>query len=126
MADAVVVVHFAFVVFVAIGGVLAWRWPKLIWAHVPAVVWGVAIVTIGFDCPLTPLEKYLRRRGGEGDYEGGFIDRYVENVVYPDRYTPLLRAGAAVLIAMGWIGFALRHWRRHEPLVSSAGDGPST
>ncbi len=57
LADLVVVIHLAFIVFVAVGGLLAWRWPQLVWAHVPVVVWAVAIVAIGFTCPLTPLEK---------------------------------------------------------------------
>ncbi len=115
LADAVVVVHFAFVVFVAIGGVLAWRWPRLLWLHVPAVIWGVGIVTVGYDCPLTPLERHLRRLGGDEPSGAGFIDRYVEGVVYPEQYTPLLRALAAALIVVGWTGAAIRA-RRSEAL----------
>jgi hypothetical protein len=111
LADAVVVVHFGFIVFVAVGGLLAWRWPWVLWVHVPAVVWGIGIVAVGYDCPLTPLEKYFRRLGGEEGYRAGFVDRYVEDVVYPDEYTPHLRALAAVLIAAGWAGALLR--RRH-------------
>jgi hypothetical protein len=113
VADAVVLVHFGFVVFVAVGGLMAWRWPRLLWLHVPAVAWGLGIVTIGYDCPLTPLEKYFRRLGGAESYEGGFVDRYVEDAVYPDEYTPHLRVAAAALIAVGWAGTALR--LRHEP-----------
>ena len=64
LADAVVVVHFAFVVFVAVGGLLAWRWPRVLVLHVPAVIWGVGIVTVGYECPLTPLERHLRELGG--------------------------------------------------------------
>jgi hypothetical protein len=115
LADAVVVVHFAFVVFVAVGGLLAWRWPRVLWLHVPAVVWGLGIVTVGYDCPLTPLERYLRRLGGEDASERGFIDRYVEGVVYPEEYTGLLRAVAAVLIVVGWTGAAVGIRRRARP-----------
>jgi hypothetical protein len=115
LADAVVVVHFGFVVFVAVGGLLAWRWPRLLWLHVPAVVWGLGIVAVGYDCPLTPLEKYFRRLGGEHEYQGGFVDRYIEDVVYPDEYTPLLRAVAAVLIVVGWTGAWFRFRHRGDP-----------
>jgi hypothetical protein len=108
LADAVVVLHFAFVVFVAVGGLLAWRWPWVLVPHVPAVIWGVGIVTVGYDCPLTPLERYLRERGGERPGTGGFIDRYVEGVIYPEDLTPLLRTLAAVLIAVGWAGAIVR------------------
>ena len=108
LADAVVVVHFAFVVFVAIGGILAWRWPRLLWLHVPAVVWGIGIVTVGYDCPLTGLERHFRRLGGQTPSKAGFIDHYVAGVIYPERYTSLLRALVGVLIVVGWTGVALR------------------
>lgn len=102
LGDAVVVVHLAFILFVAGGGFLAWRWRWLVWVHLPAVAWGAAIIAIGFDCPLTPLEKALRERGGETAYEGGFVDRYLEDVVYPGEYTPHLRAVAVVLIVVAY------------------------
>jgi hypothetical protein len=111
MADAVVVVHVSFIGFVAVGALLAWRWRWLVWLHVPAVVWGVGIIAIGWDCPLTPLEKWLRRHDGQS-YEGGFVDRYLEGVVYPEELTPLLRAVAAVLVVIGYVHL-LR--ARHHP-----------
>jgi hypothetical protein len=86
----------------------------VIWLHVPSVVWAVGIITIGFPCPLTPLEKYFRRRGGEGPYEGGFVDRYVEGVVYPEALTGLLRAIAAVAIVVGYAGVARKVGRRRS------------
>lgn len=84
LADAVVVVHLAFVVFVVLGGFLLWRWPMLVFAHAPAAVWGVLIEFAGWICPLTPLENTLRARGGQAGYEGGFIEHYVIPVLYPD------------------------------------------
>lgn len=83
LADAVVVVHLAFVLFVVLGGFLLRRWPKLIFAHAPAAVWGVLIEFAGWICPLTPLENTLRARGGQAGYEGGFIEHYVIPVLYP-------------------------------------------
>jgi Protein of Unknown function (DUF2784) len=112
LADVVVLVHIGFVLFVGLGGFLAWRWPRILPAHVAAVAWGVGIITIGWDCPLTPVENWLRRLGGESSYEGGFVDRYLENVVYPGSLTPYLRAAALVTITVSWIGWARRHRRR--------------
>ena len=103
LADAVLVVHLAFIVFVAVGALLTWRWPRLLWVHLPALAWGVGIVTIGWDCPLTPLEKWLRRRSGDDAYRGGFVDRYVEGVVYPEELTPLLRTVAAAAVLFGYV-----------------------
>lgn len=83
LADAVVVVHLAFVVFVVAGGFLLRRWPRLVFAHAPAAVWGVLIEFAGWICPLTPLENSFRARGGQAGYEGGFIEHYVIPVLYP-------------------------------------------
>lgn len=102
LADAVVIVHLGFILFIALGGFLVWRWRRVVWPHVAAVAWGVAIVVIGFDCPLTPLEKFLRDRGGERAYRGGFIDRYVEGVIYPERYTPHVRALVVALVLISY------------------------
>jgi hypothetical protein len=112
LADVVVLLHFGFILFIALGGVLAWRWQWLLWPHLASVGWGAGIVAVGWLCPLTPLEKYFRRLGGEQGYEGGFVDRYIEGVIYPGEYTPLLRALAAVLVAVGWAG--LWHQRRRR------------
>ena len=109
LADLVVVIHLAFIVFVAVGGFLAWRWPHLVWAHVPVVVWAVAIIGIGFTCPLTPLEKLLRRRAGGEAYDEGFIDHYLTGVVYPGRYVVVARAFVAALIVAGYVGLIVRH-----------------
>ena len=83
LADAVVVVHVCFVIFVVVGGFLLRRWPKLIYVHLPAAIWGVLIEFAGWICPLTPLENSLRARGGQAGYEGGFIEHYILPVLYP-------------------------------------------
>jgi len=119
-ADLVVIVHLGFIVFVAVGGLLAWRWRWLWRVHLPAAVYSLAIVTIGFDCPLTPLEKQLRRRAGEEAYAGGFVDHYLTNVVYPGRLTPLLRAVAVVCIVVGYAGLFIR-WRQRNRSVMVSG-----
>lgn len=130
-ADAVVLVHFAFLVFLATGSLLAWRWPRLVAAHLPAVIWGLVSVTVGLDCPLTPLEKSFRRLAGDQGYAAGFVDRYIEGVVYPERYTPVLRVLIAVAVVAGYAGLMRRRerystsptavvLRRHEGLSTSA------
>jgi hypothetical protein len=112
LAELVVVVHFLFVAFVALGAFLALKWPWLIWLHVPVLIWAAAIVSIGFTCPLTPLEKYLRRRSGDGAYEGGFIDHYIRDVLYPGEYTNQARAVVALTIIAGYALMVSRHRRR--------------
>jgi hypothetical protein len=113
LADIVVVAHLGFVVFVALGALLAWRWPRLIWWHLPCVAWSAALVTFGLTCPLTPLERDLRERGGEAAYEESFVERYIEGVLYPGDHTTTARALVAVAIGVGWAGLLVRHqWRR--------------
>jgi len=70
-----------------LGGLLVLRWPRLIWLHLTAVLWGAAIEFIGFICPLTPLEVSLRKLGGEAAYEGDFIDHYITALLYPSGLT---------------------------------------
>src|SRR5262249_60314753 len=82
-ADLVAVAHVAFIVLLLAGGFLAWRWPRLVWVHLPAVVVTATVFALGADCPLTDLEKYLRRQAGERAYRGGFIPHYLLPMV-PD------------------------------------------
>lgn len=83
LADVVLLVHFAFVLFVIFGGLLALRWPRIAWIHIPLAIYGAVIEFIGFVCPLTPLEVSLRQRGGEAGYSGGFIEHYITATIYP-------------------------------------------
>lgn len=108
LAEAVMIVHLLFILFVATGALLTWRWPRVAWAHLPALVWSVGTLTIGFPCPLTGLEKAFERRGGGSSYDGGFVDQYVEGVVFPGEYSSMLRALAAVLVVLGYIGLRRR------------------
>src|SRR5687767_14394375 len=99
-ADVVLVVHFLFVVFVVLGGFAALRWRRLASVHVPVALYGAAIEFLGFICPLTPLEVWLRRQGGEAGYEGGFIEHYIMAALYPTGLTReiQLALGVGVLL----------------------------
>lgn len=87
MAAAVALVHAAFVLFVALGALLVWRWPRVAWIHAPAVVWGAWIELSGGVCPLTPLEQVWRAREGLPPYEGDFIARWIFPWLYPEGLT---------------------------------------
>lgn len=87
LAGVIIVAHFLFIAFVAAGGLLVLRWPRLAWVHLPAVVWGVVVELTGWICPLTPLENYLRRLGGSSSYSGDFIEQYLIPVIYPANLT---------------------------------------
>jgi hypothetical protein len=83
LADLVLLLHFAFILFAVVGGMLVLHWRWLVWLHIPTVFWASMINIAHWPCPLTPLETALRHRAGEIAYQGGFIDHYVGPVVYP-------------------------------------------
>jgi hypothetical protein len=72
------------------------------------------------DCPLTRLESVLRVRAGWPPLPpGGFIDHYLEGVVYPARYTPLVLGLAAGLIGWSWSVVLRRAYRRTAHLKAN-------
>jgi hypothetical protein len=115
LADIVLVVHLAFVLFVAVGGVLVLRRRRWAWAHLPAAAWGALIMFAGFVCPLTPLENWLRRLGGEAGYAGGFVEEYVLAILYPSGLTRThqIVLGALVLAVNGAV-YGWLWWRRRS------------
>jgi len=109
LADLVVGLHFLFVLFVVLGGLLAIRWPRVAWIHLPAAAWGALIELAGWICPLTPVEKFLRARAGGAEYAGGFIEHYLLPVLYPaglTRGVQLALGGGVIalnLVVYGWL-----------------------
>jgi hypothetical protein len=110
LVSAILVAHFAFVAYVVLGGLPAIRWPRLVWPHLVAAAWGLLVVTVPVTCPLTWAENWARRRAGEAALTKGFIDRYIEGVLYPARYTDLLRVLIALVVVGSWL-LAYRRWR---------------
>lgn len=108
LADALVLLHALFVLFVAAGSLLVIRWPKVAWIHVPAAVWGALIEFQGWICPLTPLENDFRKRAGEGGYEGGFIETYLLGWLYPEGLTRETQIWLGLLvIVVNAIGYSV-------------------
>ena len=125
LADLVVVAHFSFVAFVAVGSLLVPKWPRLLWPHLAVVAWAAVVVTVGLACPLTPLEKHLRERAGDSSYDGGFVDHYLDGVVYPGRFTALARLLVGVPIVVGYALLLVRsrrsgHFRAASPMPATA------
>ena len=102
--------HFGYLAYLVLGGFLAWRWPAAIWVHLAACVWGVLIVFSLVACPLTWAENWARQRAGQPAPTAGFVDRYLDNVIYPERYVNLVRLAIAAIVAVSWAGAYLR-WR---------------
>jgi hypothetical protein len=91
LADLILVLHLAFVLFALFGGLLVLRHAHwMIW-HMAALAWGVVVQWANWICPLTPLENQLRHLGGQAGYAGGFLERWISTVLYPDMLTLELR-----------------------------------
>ena len=98
LADAVLVLHLAFIAFAVLGGLAVWRWPRLAWLHLPVVAWAAGIEFAGKVCPLTPLENRLRVQGGEAGYGGGFIEHYLTALIYPTGLTRGVQLALGALV----------------------------
>jgi hypothetical protein len=113
LADVVMAFHLLFLAAVVFGGFVAWRWPKAWFLHAPLALYGLITVAFGLICPLTPLEDGLRRRAGQdGLRPTGFIQTYLEGVIYPADQIVLARWIAFSLIAVSWAGLAVILRRR--------------
>ena len=100
LADLVLALHFVFIVFVIAGGVWVLYRPRLAFAHLPCALWGALVELAGWICPLTPLEKSLRRQAGGAGYAGGFLDHYLVPIIYPRGLTRSAQAAAGIFVVL--------------------------
>jgi hypothetical protein len=125
LADVVLVLHLAVVlfivgglVFVIVGNLRDWAWVNAWWfriAHVAAI--GVVVVQgwLGRVCPLTTLESSLRQRAGESGYRGSFVEHWVQQVLYyeaPPWAFALAYTCFGLLVAAAWWRFPPTSRRR--------------
>jgi hypothetical protein len=112
LSDLVVVIHLGFILFVVLGVFLVLRWRVLAWIHVPAFLWAGLIEFADWVCPLTPLENWLRTKGGGFPYRTTFVEYYILPLIYPSLLTRNLQIflGFFVLsINLGLYGWLI--WR---------------
>lgn len=114
LADVTVAVHILALLFIGLGGFLAWRWPKIVFVHVFFAVWGVLVNVTPIPCPLTALEDYFRHQQGLGDLPGGFNAYYLYDTVIPSSVLPAVVVVAVGLLLFSYVG-AYHRWRhRHH------------
>lgn len=114
LANGVLALHLAFILFAVLGGLLVLRRRWLAFLHLPAMAWAALISFMGWICPLTPLENRFRRAAGQAGYEGGFIEHYLLAVIYPEGLTRGFQIGAGLFVLVlnfgvyGYLLFRLR------------------
>lgn len=120
LADAVLALHFAVVLFVVgglvlifMGNQLQWRWVNRRWLrllHLAAIAFVAVQAWLGRLCPLTTLESWLRVRAGSAGYTGSFIEHWLQRVMFHD--LPLwMFAVAYTLFAL----LVVAAWWRYPP-----------
>jgi hypothetical protein len=111
LADGTVVTHALFIIFVVIGGFVAWRWRWLAWVHIPCAAWGALIEFAGWICPLTPLENRFRALAGEAGYEGGFIEHYLTELIYVEDWSLAVRVVLGTFVVVVNVAAYWRFYR---------------
>lgn len=114
LADAVLIFHFIFVLFVVFGGLLVLRRRAILFLHLPALAWGILIEIFLWQCPLTALENHFRQLSGEAGYEGGFIEHYILMLLYPGIgfWIHILLGIILTAINIAVYSYVFTHWRR--------------
>lgn len=128
LADAVLLLHFAVVVFV-VGGLVVvvagnwrgWRWVNG-WSfrlsHLAAIVIVVAQSWLGRICPLTTLESWLRVRAGSPSYARSFIQYWVQRIIFHEAPIWVFTAAYTafgILVVVAWWYFPPRRTKRTQP-----------
>lgn len=115
----VVVAHFAFIGYLVVGGFVALRWPRTIFLHIVAVVWGVGSLSLHLQCPLTDLERWARARAGIAPLPSdGFIAHYITGVLYPADAVGVVEAVVFTVVIVSWalLAYAVVKGRRRSSL----------
>ena len=124
LADVVLIVHFAFVIFVVVtlplivvGGYRQWQWVRIPWLRYLHLV-GIAIVVaqswLGMICPLTTLEMWLRQHSGLATYDTSFIAHWIHRLLFwqaPTWAFTLIYTVFGLVVVVSWVWVPPRRTR---------------
>ena len=99
-ANLTLIVHFTFIIFVAFGALLFFVSTKIIYVHLPALIWGIYIELTHSICPLTHLENWFLLKANLKTYSEGFIQNYLVPIVYPKNLTEDLQIYFAIVLVV--------------------------
>ena len=117
LSDLVLVIHLTFILFAILGVFLVLKWRFLAWIHVPTFLWAALIEFVGWVCPLTPLENWLREKGGGLPYQTTFVEHYILPLLYPsilNRHLQIFLGFFVLSINLGLYGWII--WRTGKNL----------
>lgn len=114
-ADALVLVHLAFILLVLFGGLLVVKWRAALFIHLPALAWGLAVEGLHLACPLTGWENRMRAAAGGAGYQGGFVEHYIWPLIYPSGLTPQIQTLLGLFVLLQNLvvySYVIRRWRQ--------------
>ena len=112
-AAGVLILHFLFLLWVAVGALVTWNRSLLRWLHIASLIYGILLEILDWSCPLTALENWLRGRIGIHTYRGGFLPHDLDALVYPD-VPPSLLVLCAVAVCLFNLGIYAVRFRRRD------------
>ncbi|MBK1784741.1 DUF2784 domain-containing protein [Prauserella cavernicola] len=107
-------VHFLALIYIGLGGFLAWIWPKSIFVHIFFALWGIVVNVFPLPCPLTVAEDRLRELRGLGPMPGGFNEYYIYGKMVPHELLPVLGIAALLLVVVSYVGAYVLWRHRHD------------
>ena len=111
LANLLLLLHAAFIVFAVLGGLLVLRRRWWAWLHLPAAAWAATVVSMGWICPLTPWEQRLRTAAGQQGFSGGFVEHYLLSAIYPAGLTRNIQIGLGVTVVVLNLLIYAQLWR---------------
>ncbi|WP_298461588.1 DUF2784 domain-containing protein [uncultured Cellulomonas sp.] len=128
-ADAVVVVHLAYLGYAAVGGFLALRNRAWLWPHLASTVWSFVVTLTAVGCPLTAVEKWLLAVAERPVYRGSFTAHYLRDVLYPAPWETAVWVSMMGLAITSYVLLAVRTVRARrvagQPPGAAVGDDAS-
>lgn len=124
LANLTALVHFLCLLYIGLGGFLAWRKPKALLVHVFFAAWGFLVLLASLPCPLTLLQDHFRHLQGLGSLPGGFNEYYIYGSIIPHSLLPVVAVGAVILLIVSYVGAYVLHRRRLRGTDTSADAAP--
>jgi len=115
LAISVLFLHALFILWVVFGALLTRSRPVLRWLHIASLVWGILTELLPWPCPLTLLENWFEIKAGVEPYQGGFLLRYLDKLVYPDISATLLTVAGVIICALNLALYGRLMWIARRP-----------
>ena len=108
LGDAVILLHFLWILFILFGLLIGIKYGRLIWGHLGGLIFTLILNIGGWFCPLTYLENYLYSLYNPRlTYPGSFVGQSLQKLIYLDVDEAYLRIAAVIWVAVNMGGYVL-------------------